>query len=35
MNCIECGSGKIGYDPVHDSRYCRDCGIVLEELTWA
>lgn len=36
MNCMECGSDKIAYDPIHDSKYCRDCGIVLEEFagTW-
>ena len=31
MNCMECGSGRIAYDPAHDSRFCRDCGIVIEE----
>ena len=35
MQCMECGSDKIGYDPIHDNRYCRDCGVVLEEFEFA
>ncbi len=31
MRCIDCGSDKIKYDPLHGSKFCRDCGIVLEE----
>jgi len=35
MNCMECGSDKISYDPAHDSKYCRECGIVVEEFAFA
>lgn len=31
MKCMECGSDKIAYDPAHDSKFCRACGIVLQE----
>ncbi|MFA4820411.1 MAG: TFIIB-type zinc ribbon-containing protein [Candidatus Aenigmatarchaeota archaeon] len=31
MNCMECGSDRMAYDPAHDNKYCKDCGIVLEE----
>ena len=30
MKCVECGSPKIGYDS-HGIKYCKDCGIVVEE----
>jgi len=30
IKCIECGSAKIGYDP-HGIKFCKDCGIVVEE----
>gem|GEM_PF-7132648 len=29
--CSECGSDNIEYDPVHESRFCHECGTVLEE----
>ncbi len=31
MNCIECGSEKIGYDAGHGVKYCRACGVVADE----
>ncbi len=29
--CFECGSTNIDYDPVHESKYCKDCGTVIDE----
>ena len=32
MRCSECGSARIDIDKIDFSRYCRDCGVVLQEL---
>jgi len=31
MKCFECGSKKIGYDPTSETKFCRDCGVMIEE----
>ncbi|RLG33697.1 hypothetical protein DRN97_04455, partial [Methanosarcinales archaeon] len=31
MNCPECGSKRIIFDPAHAESYCADCGAVIEE----
>jgi len=31
MRCFECGSANIGFDKNSESKYCRECGLVIEE----
>jgi hypothetical protein len=31
QHCPECGSIYIGYDPMSECRFCKGCGLVVEE----
>lgn len=31
LQCRECGSERTGIDRISLARYCRDCGVVMEE----
>lgn len=32
LRCSECGSSKIAIDKIDESRYCKECGTVIEEV---